>query len=383
MRRYAKQSMAQFSSELMQSFSMLATKQRGIALWDDPTWRSCLLENNWVGASWPVSWGGPGWTSEQKFRWYRACHQSFEDYVEPPEIRDVGPCLQRWGNHRGRGLMAGITSLDVRWSLALFEGSFTPADLATKLDSSWRLSGWKTQVRFALRADRLLVVAKQGEKFVLLDIASDTPGIEIAPMVGLAGDVTLAQIQFSDVLVTEEQIAGELESSEALRQLCYQTVSLELGRSGAIERQLVATRQQVEAGIAASAEFSSRLAELEIALQALVIMEKRVVAASATDVPSPIPWSLLQAQGLALQLEVGELVLDTFGYYALPYPDEISLHNEGPIGPSSGMTASRSMLRATEQVNYANLAGDMYDIAAEELLSGADPVGMHEKIATE
>ncbi|NKB99744.1 MAG: hypothetical protein GKR90_14785 [Pseudomonadales bacterium] len=372
MRRQATQAMALFRQDITDTLTRLATKQVGIALWDEPEWRNCLLENNWVCASWPMAWGGAGWSSEQKFVWYSAVHHIFDDYVEPPEIHDVGPCLQRWGNQLGHELLPAILNLEARWSLALFEGSFNGIDLATELTASGRLSGRKTQVRFAQRAEKFLVAARFADKFVLLDVPVDAPGVEVEAIAGLNGDVSnlaWAEVKFDDVAVTTQQICGELDSSEALRLLCHQTVSLELGRSGAIDRQLLAARQQIETQASLEAEFSNRLAEAEIGLQALVAMEARVVTAAEIATPPPIPRSLLQARGLALQLEVGELLVDAFGYYALPYPDEISLHNEGPIGSSSGMAASRAMLRATEQVNYANLAGDLYDIAAEVLLS--------------
>jgi alkylation response protein AidB-like acyl-CoA dehydrogenase len=368
MRRQINEVVEEFQRELCQALAELAVTAPGIELWADPAWRDLLQTRGWTCPAWPQSWGGTGWSAEEKFVWYRACHEIFADYIEPPEIQDVGPCLGRWGNKYGRSLLASITTLEANWSLALFEASLSVADVETELSGSGQLNGWKTEVRFAQRADNLLVVAKQADKFVLLEVPKAGAGVIVQPSTGLSGTVEMSNVQFIDVSVAAEQICGVLDSAEALRLLCYQTVGLELGRSGVIRKQLDA----VNGAVGSDDEFANTVAEHEISLQALVVMEARVVAAAATGLPAPIPWSLLQARGLALQLKVGELLVDAFGYYAIPYPDEVSLHNEGPIGLPGGLSASRAMLRATEQVNYANLAGDLYDIAAVELLGDAD-----------
>ena len=365
MQRKSTRDIERFREEITAHFSRLSLECSGITLWDSPAWRELVSSQGWMCPSWPVSWGGPGWSHEEKFAWYNACYAAFEDYVEPPEIADVGPALGRFGNQLAQPVLADIANLKLRCSLALFEDSFSVTDVQTEL-AGGRLTGWKSEVRFVERAEFLLVVVKVASGFALAIVPVSAPGVSVQVTPGLSGVGEFARVEFEGVVVAAEQIVGSLKGADELRALCQQTVGLELGRSGALDRQVRALRAPDDHDN--DAGFNERLAELEISLQALTALEMRVVAAKEKGHSPPVPWSLLQARSLGLQLELGEVLVDRFGYYALPYPDSLSLHNEGPIGPVESRRATQAMLRATEQVNYANVAGDLYDIAVESLL---------------
>lgn len=365
MKNKAKPELENLRNEIVASFAGLPHKMRGITLWASQAWRDLVLSRGWVCPSWRTEWGGTGWSPAEKFVWYQACHQAFDDYHEPPEIADVGPVLGRWGHGRAHAELIDIAALTTRWSLALFEDGFSGVDLGTEFTKG-KLKGHKTHVRYVRRADRLLVVAKQDLDLVLLSVSIDAPGIAVYESPGLSGGDEFARVEFFDVAVSPDNVLGRLARDE-LTVLCHQVIGLELGRSGVLTRQL-----ERLARAAGPDPEDTRLAALQISVQALAALEARVVSAQQAANEPPVPWSMLQARSLALQLEVGEALVDCFGYYALPFPDPVSLHNEGPIGPDVSDVASYAMLRATEQVNYANLAGDLYDIAAREWLIPAD-----------
>ncbi len=54
--------------------------------------------------------------------------------------------------------------------------------------------------------------------------------------------------------------------------------------------------------------------------------------------------SLLKLWGAEIGQRIGELVVEVFGYYALPFPDPLLIDNEGRIGPDFALSAFQGML---------------------------------------
>lgn len=348
----------EFQQTLDSAFSGLNFAGSGIALWAHEPWRQLLLANDWVHPGWAES----AWSMHQKYVWYRTCFDRFAHYLEPPEIADVGPCLLKWGNSQALPALDDIANLAMPWALCLFEASKTTQ---TTFDGNV-LTGRKFQVRYVARAQRLLVVAKdaQDSGYVLASVSSQAPGVHVEADTGLTGNADSGTVSFDDV--GEVELLGRLPNEKTLRELRFQSVGFYLGRSGALSRQLEIAAAEI-AHQDLDQDMDSRRAALTIEVLALQGLEQRAVSAQARTKPAPVPWSLLHAKGTELQLKIGELLVDVFGYYALPYPDEMTLHNEGVIGSKGSLQATQAMLLATEAINYGNLAGDLYDIAARDI----------------
>ena len=329
----------------------------GMDLWSYEPWRALLLANDWVRPK----WSDPAWSAQKKHDWYSACHSTFENFREPPELADVGPTLVRWGNEAADEAIAQIVDLSSQWAFCLFEPY---AEDKVVFDGKG-LSGQKYQVRDFNRAQHLLVVAEDvlGSGYLLLHCLKDAPGIAATMDAGLSGEASTCQVQFNDTPAI--QILGHLPDVESLQELHFQTVAIFLGRSGALARQLELAANEIDRQDLD--ELRTRHAELSVEMLALQATESRACVQESQSKTLRIPWSALQAKGTALELKIGELLVDTFGYYALPYPDEITLHNEGAIGHAASLKATRQMLLATEAINYAGLAGDLYDIAAVDM----------------
>ena len=45
-----------------------------------------------------------------------------------------------------------------------------------------------------------------------------------------------------------------------------------------------------------------------------------------------------------LEQRIGDLEVELLGYYGLPYPYDVLVDNEGPIGPEDGVATLRQML---------------------------------------
>jgi alkylation response protein AidB-like acyl-CoA dehydrogenase len=99
--------------------------------------------------------------------------------------------------------------------------------------------------------------------------------------------------------------------------------------------------------------------ELEIELLGLEALELRALAAAAAgQAPGP-ESSILKIKGTEIGQRIGELIVEAFGYYALPYPDELLIDNEGAIGHDYALAAMQGLLFSRSWSIYggANDAG--------------------------
>ena len=362
MKRFKAQSAGNFKAQIKREFDTLGQTPAAMALWEDLAWREFLVERGWSCPSWPLDVGGPGWNDVQKLIWYRLCSERFDGFCEPPEIREVGPCLIRWGGEVEKILVA-IAHLEERWAMAVFDKQ----DTVTTFDlDTGRLSGCKMAVRFYDRADRLLIVAlEDNDGYVLLALDPTAEGVVAEATTSLSGDRDYVTLTFIDVAVEKTDVIARI-TPEKIHTLYDQMVALELGHTGVLNRQLDQIRESL-CGVDDPGSLHRRADELEIELEALSSLESRMAAALARGEPPPVPGMLLQARILSLKARLGDLLVEAFGYYGLPFPDAMMLHNEGSVGPPNAAQATRAMLVISEQVNYANLAGDLYDRAVGAL----------------
>ena len=86
----------------------------------------------------------------------------------------------------------------------------------------------------------------------------------------------------------------------------------------------------------------------------------------------PFPLSILRLRSREILLQLGALQMESFGYYALPYPDEMLLHNEGPIGPNAAAATVRQNLTQHVAALYEGSAEALRDSTWRELSAERD-----------
>jgi alkylation response protein AidB-like acyl-CoA dehydrogenase len=84
--------------------------------------------------------------------------------------------------------------------------------------------------------------------------------------------------------------------------------------------------------LAADPGFQRRFRELEIDLEALAAMELRVLADLHAGATPAVESALLEIRGGEVRQRIHMLKIEALGYYAIPRPDELAAHNEGPVG---------------------------------------------------
>jgi alkylation response protein AidB-like acyl-CoA dehydrogenase len=342
-------------------------------------WYAALAERGWAVPHWPVAWGGAGWSPRQLYLWRAALAQAGAPLPAPAAIDWAGPALWRWGDAAQQARwLPGIRALRDRWCLGLAEPGAqwqlqhidTVARARRGADGAYRVDGVKAWVADADSARWLLLLARTGPpgdseralSLFVLDLQAS--GLTLTPMTLLDGRARIFQVALAGVRVpAAHRLGAEGAGLAAVRVL-----------AGAAERQIepavglarlltelaaVARELPGDGGerLADEAGFAGRLAALGVELAGLEAMEWRWLAecdasvragagdsGMASDRRLALGPAVMGLRRTAIAERIGALCSAAFGYYALPSPDPVTIHNEGPIGHHYALAALRGML---------------------------------------
>ncbi|MDO9222672.1 MAG: acyl-CoA dehydrogenase family protein [Caulobacter sp.] len=322
-------------------------------------WQKILHARGWVAPAWPVEYGGPGWDEMQRYIFSSECARIGTPSLSPMGLRMVGPCIQKFGTPEQKAFfLPRILAGEDYWCQGYSEPG-SGSDLASlqmraEVDGDhYVLNGskiWTTQAHFANRMFCLVRTRfegkpQQGITFLLLEM--DTPGIEVKPIITLAGEHEVTQVFFDNVRVPMSGRLGEENDGWTVAKYL-----LEFERGGGSGAGLKMTLERLRAMAAVEPgddgqallddrDFRSRLAAAEVAVEAIEMTEHRVMSAlSAGKNPGPAS-SMLKTQGTEAMQRLDELAVEITGHYAAPYQPAAreAGSNEPPIGPAHSLIA--------------------------------------------
>ncbi|MBI1406204.1 MAG: acyl-CoA dehydrogenase [Caulobacter sp.] len=327
----------------------------------DPSlaWQRILHKKGWVAPAWPVEFGGPGWDEMQRYIFAAECARAGAPGLSPMGLRMVGPCIMKYGTPQQRAFyLPRILAGEDYWCQGYSEpGSGSDlASLQMRADSDgddYLLNGskiWTTHAHFANRMFCLVRTNFEGKPqsgitFLLLEMT--TPGIEVKPIITLAGEHEVNQVFFDNVRVPKSGRLGEENDGWTVAKYL-----LEFERGGgsaaglklALERVRTMAREEVSdlgEALLDDPQFRGRLAAAEIAVEAIEMTEHRVMTAlSAGKNPGPAS-SMLKTQGTEAMQRVDELAIDVAAHYAgvhQPAAREPG-SNQTPVGPEHSLVA--------------------------------------------
>jgi hypothetical protein len=340
-----------------------ALEYSGVSTPAQRQWFDALAARGWSVPNWPVEFGGTGWSPTQHYIWDRETARARCPQMSPFGARMLGPVLYTWGTKEQRARhLPPIREARVQWCQGYSEPG-AGSDLAALSTRAVRdgdhyvVNGAKTWTSSAHHADWMFCLVRtdpsaakkqEGISFVLVDMK--TPGIEVRPILILGEQHTVNSVTLTDVrvpvanrigeenrgwtyakgLLTHERtgIAGVARSQMQIARL--KTVATETLRDG--ER------------LIDSPSFKRKIDEVEIELMALEVTELRTLA-SVEQGGAPGPESsILKIRGTEIGQRISDLMIEAYGYYGLPYPQQRLIDNEGPIGPEHAVAALKEML---------------------------------------
>jgi acyl-CoA dehydrogenase len=321
-------------------------------------WQRILHAKGWAAPSWPVEFGGPGWSEMQQYIFAEECALAGAPQLAPMGLRMAGPCIMRYGAPEQRAhYLPRILSGEDYWCQGYSEPA-AGSDLAalrtraTPDGDAYIVTGskiWTTHAHFANRMFGLVrtdpdAKAQVGITFLLIDMKA--PGVSIRPIVNLAGEHELNEVFFDGVRVPKaNRLGAENEGWTVAKYL------LEFERGGRFAPALRVRLRRLRAIAAGGslngppllgdAGFERRLVAAEMDVQAIQVTEHRVASALASGQnPGPLS-SMLKVQGTEALQRIEELALDLAAHYApagrSPAGDG---RNEPAIGPEHSADAA-------------------------------------------
>ncbi len=302
-------------------------------------WHKIVHAQGWIGAGWPVEYGGTGWTAVQRHIWDDECAQAGTPPILPFGVAMVAPVIMAFGNAAQKAhYLPRILSCEDWWCQGYSEpgsGSDlaslkTTAELVRGPDGDhYLVNGQKTWTTLAQHADMIFCLVRtdggvrkqEGISFLLIDMHS--PGITVRPIIMLDEDHEVNEVFFDNVKVPVDNLVGQENRGWTYAKYLLgheRTGIAAVGRSLRELRALKLLAANVQKGgrpLLVDPMFGAKVALLEIELMALEVTVLRVLS-RAEHAPGP-EASVLKVRGSELQQQLTELMMEAAGPSALPF----------------------------------------------------------------
>jgi alkylation response protein AidB-like acyl-CoA dehydrogenase len=297
-------------------------------------WNAILNEKGWLGYQWPVEAGGTGWSPVQRYIFEKECALAGAPNLTVLGLKLVAPVIYTFGTPEQKAkYLPRILSGEDYWCQGFSEPG-SGSDLAslqcraTLSDDGthYKLNGskiWTTHAHWANKMFALVRTDTEGKKqagisFLLVDM--NQPGIQVRPLLTLAGDHEVNQVFLEDVIVpVEDRVAEEGDGWKLAKFL------LENERGGSCHSpKLEYDLGQIESAaahepdgrggvLANDAEWKRRMAKVRLGIQSLEMIELKILSEVAKGRPPGPQTSLCKLLASNLRQDVDLLAVDLYG----------------------------------------------------------------------
>ena len=346
-----------FQAEVVEFLNKRERYPSNTELWQDQDWLADLAERGWLAPSWPKKFGGSGFDATEKFIWYQSCRVAINSYQEPPGLAWVGPLIVQHGSAQDRAhYLPAILDGTMQFCVAL-HGTELPQ--IHNDNGRWYVHGQTAWVEHVDAAGYVFALAREKTGGVhLFALNLERAAIEKTELLSGA---QAWHIKFNRTALANDDFQARVQAEEI--ETLPATI---LGRSGVVSAQIEALERGLIT-MSPDADIERRKVEAVVEQRGLQALEMRYVDALQRDQTPPFPIELLAIKAFELERVMGALLMDSFGYYALPYPDMWLQHNEGRVGPEGARQATASWLEITPLEKFASAGQDLYGKLAQEI----------------
>ena len=325
------------ASHLPQELRHKVLHHKRLAKDDFLRWHKIVARQGWVGASWPVEYGGTGWSAVQRHIWEEECALAGAPPILPFGVNMVAPVIMAFGNDaQKRRYLPRILNGDDWWCQGYSEPG-AGSDLASLKTRAERrgdhyiVNGQKTWTTLAQYADMIFCLVRtdpearkqDGISFLLIDMHA--PGVTVKPIAMLDEECEINEVFFDDVQVPAENLVGQENKGWTYAKYLLGHERTNIAATGRSKRELqflkrIALQHEKNGKpLLNDPVFASKVAALEIELMAL---EMAVLKAVSQDAEKRAPGpqaSMLKIKGTEVQQQITELMVEAIGPYALPF----------------------------------------------------------------
>jgi alkylation response protein AidB-like acyl-CoA dehydrogenase len=307
-------------------------------------WQKKLAERGWLCPNWPKEYGGPGWTSTQKFIFEMEMARADSPYLSSFSIKMVAPVLMKYGSEaQKKRFLPKIAAAEELWCQGYSEpGSGSDlASLRTKAERQgdhYIVNGqkiWTTNAHFADWIFCLVRTSNEGKRqegisFLLIDMKS--PGIRVDPIYLVDGTRTPMRHEVNQVFFTDVKVPVENRVGEENKGWTYAKYLLEFERGGqahgprlrkAFRHLQTLAKSQMDEGepLSLDPQWREKMAALEMELDAVEMNELMFYSSLKTgDAPGNMA-SIVKMRGTEVGQKITELAVEAVGWYGVPFTE--------------------------------------------------------------
>jgi alkylation response protein AidB-like acyl-CoA dehydrogenase len=354
-------------------------------------WHKVLAGRGWSAPSWPSEYGGTGWNATQRYIFARECTAVDAPRIFSMGLRMVGPVIMKFGTPEQKAkYLPRIVAGDITFCQGYSEPG-SGSDLASLKTRAVRdgddyvINGTKIWTTGAHVADHMFCLVRtategkpqDGISFVLID-SMQAAGLSVKPIVTLAGDHEVNQVFFDNV---RTPVANRIGPENAGWTVAKYLLEFERG-GDAYTPNLYARIEDVRRIARAEAAdgsgrlidergFAERLAEAEIAVQALEMIELQVLSDLSKGRNPGAVSSQMKIRGSETLQALDHLGVEALAWYAAPFEPEARMlgHNEPTVTPDYGITALPLYLNNRASTIYAGSNEIQRNIVAKAVLA--------------
>ena len=307
-------------------------------------WTRILDDQGWSVPGWPVEHGGTGWSTEQLMIFKRELTLAHAPRMAVQGVDMVGPVVIEFGtDEQKEALLSRIRRGEDWWAQGYSEPG-AGSDLASlkcravQDGEDYIINGTKIWTTYAHECNKIFCLVRTssegkpqaGISFLLFDL--DLPGIEVRPILTIAGEHEFNQIFFSDVRVPRSALVGKenegwtvakflLVSERAYSYAVYVHDYLERIRN------FVNQHASGSRPLTQDSAYRAKLASIEVELASLDAMEQKTLELMKQDKGAASALaSVSKIHGSALRQRASELAVEMMGVYAIPQQPRLVEH---------------------------------------------------------
>ena len=303
-------------------------------------WQRILAEQGWGAPGWPANYGGPGWSAVQRSIFDDECYKAGAPRQLPFGLSMVGPVLMKFGTAEQQArYLPRIIRMDDWWCQGYSEpgaGSDLAAlkTVARRDGREYVVSGQKTWTTLAQYADWMFCLVRsrsegkpqEGISFVLIDMR--TPGVRVRPIRTLDLGADVNEVFLDEVRVPVANLVGPEHGGWTIAKYLLGHERTNIAGIGMCRRLSASlkdyAKRQTKLGrpLIEDTRFRDRMVRLDIELLSHEWSLLRLISLEQAGRPVGVEASMLKIRGSEIQQDLGELLMESAGPYALPFVSE-------------------------------------------------------------
>jgi alkylation response protein AidB-like acyl-CoA dehydrogenase len=306
-------------------------------------WTAALHKKGWSAPSWPIEYGGPGWSPAQRLVFEVETFRAGAPALSTLGVSLVGPVIYTFGSAAQKArYLPGILSGDEFWGQGFSEPG-AGSDLASLRTRATRdgdfyvINGHKAWSSEAHWAQHIFLLARTnpdvkpqaGISFLL--VPADAPGLAITPVVDIGGGKSVLNEMFFDgVRIPVTNLVGQEGMGWS-----YAKFLLERERAFSAEvprnrknferlRKIASVEMKRGRPVIEDEPFALRMAQIQVDLDTLEYLTLSALYASESNTGIGCLASVLKIRGTELIQKIGELTMEALGDRAAEFYSEPS-----------------------------------------------------------